>query len=160
MPPSCLAVHGCPPTRRGSGRARGGGCHLGKRAGVLLRSLALLSGSITLGWDGWRWRWALACPKGAASPLVCPWLRALVTLPLQISFSPKQGCRMSHPLRPAEAWEPFGEVLPLEIGPQSGLVSFCQRMQGSSSVGWSPCPVIPAREPPALGDPPAIASVI
>ena len=76
-----------------------------------------------------------------------------------LSSSPKQGRWTSQPLCPAEAWEPFGGVLPPEIGPPRGLLSFCRRMKGSSSVGWSSCPVNPASEPPAPRDPLAIASV-
>lgn len=64
-PASCL------PIQRDGGSTCVILCHLGERAGVLSlpQSLALLSGSITLGRGGWWWyweRWALGCPKGAA----------------------------------------------------------------------------------------------
>lgn len=141
MSSSYLPVYGCaacPPTQRGNGHS---GCHLD-----VLSLLVLLSGSITLGKEQHWEHWALVRPKAAA------WRRCACCAisPLQEEECDK--CFLLPQRRmldtPAEAWEPFGEALPRISATWSWLMPFCFREKGSSSVGWSCCPVNPASEPP------------
>lgn len=149
-------------------------CHLVSPWRACWRSLAPAEPGPAL-WEHHAWQGRLVVvlgalgsrvPKGSCLfPAACAVMSSLQKEECVIKcFLPPQSEDVGHPtpLHPAEAWEPFGEVLPPEIGvcPPSGSVSFCQRMKkGNSSVDRSPCPVNRDSEPPAPRDPLAIASV-